>query len=104
MTVSNPVLQEDLAYIHARVGKLDRFKGATIVVTGCAGFLGYLFMQYFVGYARELGVCKVIGLDTFLLGKPEWLTALAAIHSTILDLHMFDISKDRIDDIEIGRA
>jgi UDP-glucuronate decarboxylase len=99
MNVANSVLQEDLVYIHARIHKLDRFKGATVVVTGCAGFLGYLFMQYFVRYAPELGITKVIGLDTFLLEKPAWLTLLAANHSNILDLRMFDISKDRIEQV-----
>jgi UDP-glucuronate decarboxylase len=99
MAVANNVLREDLAYIHARIGNSDRFNEATVVVTGCAGFLGYLFMQYLVRYASQLGIRKVIGLDTFLLEKPAWLSSLAANYSNILDLLRFDVSRDCIEDI-----
>ena len=99
MNIRNPILQEDLAYIHARIGKLDRFKGSTVIVTGCGGFIGYMLTQYLVRCAPALGIRKVIGLDTFLLGKPKWISALADECGDILDLRAFDISKDRIEDI-----
>ncbi len=103
MSTSNVVLRNDLAYIHARISKFNRFDGSIVVVTGCAGFLGYLFMQYLVQYASELGIKRVIGLDTFLLGKPAWLGSLAEANPGILDLRQFDISKDRVEDIEGAR-
>lgn len=99
MTTLNPILQEDLAYIHARIGKLDRFRGAAVLVTGCAGFLGFMMTQYLVRYAPALGIRKVIGLDTFLLGKPAWIAALAEECRDVLDLRAFDVSKDRLQDI-----
>ena len=103
MNIRNPILQEDLAYIHARIGKQDRFKGSVVVVTGCGGFIGYMLTQYLVRYAPALGIRKVIGLDTFLLGKPKWISALAEECGDVLDLRAFDISKDRIEDIPDAR-
>jgi UDP-glucuronate decarboxylase len=99
---TNPILDEDLERIHAVIGPRagGRFQDGPVVMTGCAGFLGYYFLQYFLRYARELGVRKVIGLDTFLLDKPAWLTALAAEHPQLLSLHTFDISRDNLADIE----
>jgi len=95
---SNPILHEDLARIHAVIGprSAGRFQGATVIITGCAGFLGYYFTQYFLRHGRELGVRKVIGLDTFLLDKPHWLTALASEYPQYLSLHAFDIARDSL--------
>ena len=89
------VVSSDLAHIHAALGEKSRaFDGQTIVITGCAGFLGFYITQYFVGYAQRLGVKKVIALDTFLLEKPKWLIDLASTHSDLLHLEQFDISRD----------
>ena len=96
----NPIVLEDLERMHAAVGRREKFDGATVVVTGCAGFLGFYFMQYLVRYAEKLGITKVIGLDTFLLEKPEWLQGLAAEFPQVLDLRAFDISKDDVGTVE----
>jgi UDP-glucuronate decarboxylase len=98
--MSNPIVLEDLNRIHATLPQLERFNGATILVTGCAGFLGYYFMQFLVRYAVDLGIRKVIGLDTFLLDRPNWLGSLASNYPKILDIHQFDISRDNINTIE----
>jgi UDP-glucuronate decarboxylase len=99
---SNPILHEDLARIHAVIGPraAGRFQDATVVITGCAGFLGYYFIQYFLRHAQKLGVRRVIGLDTFLLDKPAWLIALGAEYPQLLSLHTFDISRDSLSGIE----
>ena len=99
--MTNPILLEDLERIHRVIGKKanGRFDGATIVVTGCAGFLGFYILQYFVRHAKALGVSKIIGLDTFLLEKPDWLTQLADAAPGLLHLQKFDISRDRIADM-----
>ncbi|WP_420836250.1 hypothetical protein, partial [Bradyrhizobium valentinum] len=54
------------------------FAGATVLVTGCAGFLGYYFLQYFTRKASELGLKRIIALDSLLLHRPRWLTDLSA--------------------------
>ncbi|MCW6507712.1 NAD-dependent epimerase/dehydratase family protein [Lichenifustis flavocetrariae] len=92
--MTNPILVEDLSRIHAAIGQRDRFDGSTVVMTGCAGFLGFYFMNYLVRYADELGIKKVIGLDTFLLDKPAWLTELAERYPAKLDLRHFNIATD----------
>ena len=94
--MDNLIVLEDLARIHAVVDKYDWFDKSVIVVTGCAGFLGFYFMQYLVRYADNLNIQKVIGLDNFLLGKPKWLINLAKQYPKILDLHPFNIAKDDI--------
>lgn len=98
--MTNPIVDEDLQRINDAITQRERFNGATILVTGCAGFLGFYLLQYFVLYGERLGIRKVIGLDTFLLDKPLWLQRLAAEHSSLLDLHAFDVSKDNIEEIE----
>lgn len=99
MNTRNAILLEDLSYIHARIGKLDRFDGAVVLVTGCAGFLGYMLMQYLVRYAAALGIRRVIGLDTFLRGRPSWLSSLDEDYSDVIDLRAFDIAKDRLESV-----
>ena len=90
--MTNPILVEDLERIHAALGAGDKFRGGKVVMTGCAGFLGYYLMSYLVRYADELGIEKVIGLDNFLLEKPAWLVELAEAHPNRFELHSFDIS------------
>ena len=104
--MTNSILRGDLEHIHRAIGtQTQRFAGATVLVTGCAGFLGYYFMNYLVRYAEELGIRKVIGLDTFLLVRPEWLDALSRDYPSVLTLQAFDISKDSLESLpEAGEA
>jgi UDP-glucuronate decarboxylase len=96
----NAVVREDLDYIHARIGGRSEWDEATVLVTGCAGFLGYYLMQYLVRYAAQLHIHKVIGLDNFLFGQPSWLKQLAEADPSKLELVKFDISRDRIRDVD----
>lgn len=86
--------------VHQAIGGDARWKGATVVVTGCAGFLGYYFMQYFFRYSGELGIRKVIGLDTFLLGKPAWVMEMTDKSPASFSVQSFDISRDSLASIE----
>lgn len=97
--MTNPIVLEDLERICDIVGRRERFENSTILVTGCAGFLGFYFMQFFVRQAKQLGIKKVVGVDTFLLDKPKWLAELVAEHQEIVDLRSFDISKDDVSQI-----
>ena len=94
------ILKEDLEIIHKKIKAKGEWKNATIVITGCAGFLGFYFMQYFLRYGNELGVKKIIGLDNFFLDQPLWLNALAKEFSSLLFLKNFDIANDDISKIE----
>lgn len=101
MAVANPVMLEDIERIHRTIGveANRRFAGATVVITGCAGFLGFYLTQYLVRYSKTLGIKKIIGLDTFLLDRPAWLSELLDLAPGIFELHTFDISRSALADV-----
>lgn len=97
----NSVVSRDLAHIHALVApKAEVFRDQIVVITGCAGFLGFYITQYFTEYAKALGIQRIIALDTFLLDEPIWLTELATANPGLLHLQAFDISKENLSTIE----
>jgi UDP-glucuronate decarboxylase len=95
--MQNKILVEDLDRIHDAINGKGDWCGAVIVVTGCAGFLGFYFMQYFVRNAASLGIKKIIGLDNFLLGQPDWIALLQEEYPHLVNSHKFDVSKDKIE-------
>ncbi|WP_226682722.1 NAD-dependent epimerase/dehydratase family protein [Sutcliffiella horikoshii] len=97
--LTNSILKEDLVYIHNQVKPEQKFKDSTILITGCAGFLGYYFLNYFLAFKEILGFKKIICLDNFILGKPSWLKTLEDSNKEYIDLYPFDISKDKISSI-----
>ncbi len=94
----NSVLRQDLDYILSKLSKDEttKFAGATVLITGCAGFLGFSFMHFFVQHARRLGIERLIGLDTFILGRPPWVEQLEKERPELLTVRSFDVSKDEI--------
>lgn len=75
-----------------------KLKDSTILITGCGGFLGYYFMRFFQAKAQELKLKKVIGLDNFMLGYPQWIADLSK--DSLFDIQKFDIITDKIDKIQ----
>jgi len=96
MTTIPKIIQEDFDYTLSQLTELEKSKmaGATILITGCGGFLGYYFMRFFQAKALELSLKKVIGLDNFILGYPLWLKDLS--EDPLFDIQKFDIIKDDI--------
>ena len=94
------ILFNDINYTLFKLSEQERakFKDSTILITGCAGFLGYYFMNFFSQTAEQLGIRKVIGLDNFMLGRPDWITKLEK--KTVFNIQKFDIIKDNIADVE----
>ncbi len=97
---SNPILTEDVDRIVAglRPTETTKLEGATVLLTGCAGFLGFYFLHVLAGQAERLGVRRIIGLDNFMRGRSPWLARLAA-RTARLDLHQFDIIDGRLDKV-----
>ena len=91
-------LNLDLEYINKETSDCD-FENSNILVTGCAGFLGYYLLNYFAKYKSKLGIKNIIGLDSFLLGYPEWLKKLAESKDSKIELVKFIIGKDKIENL-----
>lgn len=94
------ILQEDLSYTLNSLSLEERkkFENSVILLTGCAGFLGYYFMRFFQENASKLNIRKIIALDNFMLGYPKWLEDLA--ENPLFDIRKFDVIKDNISNIE----
>ena len=100
MNKQNTILSNDLERIYTHLTEIERKKlnDSTILITGCGGFLGYYFVNFFTKYADELGIQKIIGIDNFIVGCPPWLKEMECKKK--IDLHEFDIITDDISTIE----
>ncbi|RAP33990.1 epimerase [Candidatus Marinamargulisbacteria bacterium SCGC AG-439-L15] len=96
----NKIIDGDLQYIYDQLSQDERkkFKDSTVLITGCAGFLGYYFLLFLSRFSSVLGIKKIIGLDNFLVSSPDWINELVK-ESDCLSLHKFDIIVDDISDI-----
>ena len=96
----NKILSEDLEYIYENLSSENiKFKDAEILITGCAGFLGYYFLEYFTHHAENLGIKKITAVDTFVLGRPLWINQLQEKYADILIVSQFDISNGNLHDL-----
>jgi UDP-glucuronate decarboxylase len=75
-----------------------KFENASLLLTGACGFLGYYFMRFFQGKGRELGVRKVIALDNFMLGAPEWVKDFE--EDSFFNIVKFDVISDKIESVQ----
>ena len=98
--MANAILAEDLGLVRHALGPTERFERAVVLVTGCGGFLGFTLLQFLLRYGQELGLARVIGLDSFLLGKPAWLDALERDFPRVLQLSRFDVAQDSIASVD----
>lgn len=96
--IKNPIIIEDLEYIFRNLEKKEKFQGTSILITGCAGFLGYSILQFFSTYAKTLGIKRIIGLDNWIMGKPDWIIQLHK-NTPELSLHTFNIANGNIKEI-----
>ena len=77
----------------------EKFNNSTILITGCGGFLGYYFMQFFSTHADTLGINRIIGLDNFLTGTRDWLETLEKKNDKVI-LKEFNVITDDIASVE----
>lgn len=103
--MKNKIIIEDLNYIKNNMSDEEKrkFNNSTILITGCAGFLGYYITNFFVKFSKELKIKLIITLDNFKLGKPKWLETLAEDNEEIIKLYNFDITKGQLNDIEYAQ-
>lgn len=98
----NHIVQEDMLHILNSLSNAeqDKFQDTTILITGCAGFLGFYFLNFFTSQAETLKIKKIIALDNFMLGYPQWLEQLKSKYNSLLSVQKFDIISDNIKDID----
>lgn len=92
----NRILEQDIAAIYLKLSARERFADSRILLTGCAGFLGYTFLHFFCHYSRELGIKSVLGIDNFLLDKPVWIEDLQKNWPQLLTVAHCDIVNDNL--------
>lgn len=95
----NDTINSDLARIYSGISAEERtkFAGTTLLFTGCAGFFGFYFLNFFIRYKEELGITEIIGLDVFRVGYPKWLKALDDAGQ--ITLRKFDIAADNLEEV-----
>ncbi len=101
LKVANPVLIKDMEaiYVNLTEQEKNKLKNATVLLTGCGGFLGYYFMHFFAHYAEELGIKRIIGLENFLTGTKDWLENLVESNPEKIKLHEFNVITDSVENI-----
>ena len=54
----NNSLREDLKYTYNKLSKeeIEKLTGSTILITACAGFLGFYFTHFLYEYKAELNL------------------------------------------------
>lgn len=72
----------------------SKLTGATVLVTGCAGFLGFYVVNFLFYFREKLRLKKVICLDNFMLGRPEWMNGIAADPRFLVE--KFDVIRDDV--------
>lgn len=98
--MENEITLKDLNYIYSKLSneEKEKLRDSNVLITGCAGFLGYYFMHFFSHFSKALNIKSIIGLDNFIVGNPEWLTKLVASDPKV-NVQSFDISKDAIESV-----
>lgn len=94
------ILEQDFNYTLEKLtqAEAEKLRNSRIIMTGCAGFLGYYLMQWFISRLDDLEIDMIIGLDNFMLGKPKWIEN--ASKDSRVQIHSFDIITDDIAQIE----
>ncbi len=92
-------IKKDFSYTreHLSLDEWNQLKRSTILITGCAGFIGYYMLNFLYFYRDELQLKKVIGIDSFILDEPEWIRHLTSDKRFVIS--RFNVICDRIEDI-----
>lgn len=92
-------LEMDLRHTYGMLSAEEtaKLENASIVVTGCAGFLGFYLLHFLYRYREELHLKHVVCLDNFMLGHPEWMDKVAEDGGFVIE--RFDVIRDEIGNI-----
>lgn len=99
----NSILQEDLENIYQNIGEArNKFNGSNIFITGCCGFLGYYFLNFFNTYKNKLGIKSIVAVDNFQVGRPEWVEDI--LKDGNIELQEFDIIDGKLENINRDKS
>ncbi len=92
-------LKKDLEHTYESLTKQERerLENACIVITGCAGFIGFYLVHFLYQYRETLHLKQVVCLDNFMLGYPQWLDEIEK--DPCFTVKKFDIIHDQIAEI-----
>ena len=78
------ILKEDVQAIYTGLSaqEIQTLTGKTILVTGFAGSLGFMLVQFLAEYRLA---SKVYLLDSYVFGKPDWVNQLDTNYFTVLE-------------------
>ncbi len=94
------IIYNDLNYIYNNTKDLN-FEEASILITGCAGFLGFYLTKYLTTFHKNLRLKSIIALDSFILGNcPKWLSELENDYSEILTVKKFILGSNKISNLD----
>lgn len=93
-------LEMDLKYSYEKLSneEIRKLENSVVVITGCAGFLGFYLVHFLYYFREEFKLKKVICLDNFMLGYPKWLDEIAQDDHFVIE--KFDIITDKIETFE----
>lgn len=89
------ILEEDLNAIRCSMSTEEKefYKDGVILVTGCAGSIGYEFLHFLIHYA---GAGRIIGIDNCWLGCPNWMKRLVEegqLEFCLRDIAVMDLNE-----------
>lgn len=96
----NIQLEKDLDHTYRSLSKeeLGKLQDSSILITGCAGFLGFYLVHFLYQYRDKLNLKKVVCLDNFMLGYPKWIDEMKKDERFVVK--KFDIISEHIESIE----
>lgn len=100
--MTNKIIEEDLQYIFNNLNNKQKkfLENSNILITGCGGFLGFYFLNFFLKFRYEFNIESITALDNFIVGKPKWYDLVIKGYENFLAMVNFDIAKDSIEVIE----
>lgn len=92
-------LKKDFEHTFKSLSENERKKldGGKILITGCAGFIGFYLSNFLYHFKDELNLKKVICLDNFMLGTPAWQKNFSDDERFVFE--KFDIIHDSVENI-----
>ena len=69
------IVKEDLNYIFNKLTEREKeyYNNKNILITGYAGSIGYMMLEFLRANREKLGIKNVYGIDNYVFGKPKWI-------------------------------